>query len=74
MIAIIAHTFHVRPADILDERNELPDLTRLFFDFGCVKTINNLMSNKKNDSFSKQEIDQEKIEQLKKFRERKRIN
>jgi hypothetical protein len=32
------------------------------------------MSNKKNDSFSKQEIDQEKIEQLKKFRERKRIN
>ena len=74
MIAIVAHTFHVRPADILDERNELPDLSRLFFDFGCVKTINNLMNDKKSDNNPKQSIDQEKIDQLKKFRERKIVN
>jgi hypothetical protein len=39
-ISTIAYTFHIRPADLLDPNDELPEFTRLFFDFGCVKTVN----------------------------------
>jgi len=70
MISTIAYTFHVRPADLLDPNDELPEFTRLFFDLGCVKTVNEFMKDDKRGKSPKSVIDQSKIEELKRVRER----
>jgi len=81
MIAVISYTFHTRPSDILDEYDELTPFQRLFFDYGCVELINNLKNpdNNRSGNYSKSnlnnkvEIDKEKIEELKKYRDRRII-
>ena len=72
MISTIAYTFHQRPADILDSNDELPEFTRLFFDLGCVKTVNEFMKDDKRGKTSKSVIDQNKIEELKRFSKKER--
>jgi len=70
MISTIAYTFHIRPADLLDPNDELPEFTRLFFDLGCVKTVNEFMKDDKRGKSPKSVIDQNKIDELKRVRER----
>ena len=47
IIAMTAYTFHIRPADLLDPNDELPELTRLYFDFGCLKTVSEFIKDAK---------------------------
>ena len=72
MISTIAYTFHVRPADLFDPNDELPEFTRLHFDLGCVKTVNEFIKGDRKGESSKSIIDQNKIEELKRLRDRKK--
>ena len=63
MISITCYTFRLRPADLLDPHEKLPELKRLFFDFECTKEVNDLIGGE--DKKAKiSHIDQEKIDSL----------